>query len=363
MKRLFILLFILIQMPVVLAQNVFEVLREQVQGFAEVVPGRTLSFPLDHGKHPDFRIEWWYITANLEDAEGRQWGLQWTLFRQALSPVPVIVGWDSNQVWMAHAALTMPDGHVHEQRFARGGIAQADVSDLADDGFFEAWIDDWQWRSAGDSIFPSTLTFTVGQRRVVMQLSSASDWVLHGLSGYSQKSAQGQASYYYSQPKIDISGTVSDANGEVALSGVAWFDREWSSQALAKNQLGWDWFSLHIDDGSKLMLYRLRQQDGAHWLSASLIDESGEITHLKSKDIELEALSASVIETAGAKPVSLPLEWRINLPSLNRNWRVRALYDEQWMNTRFPYWEGVVIIEDSSGKSRGRGYMELTGYD
>lgn len=342
------------------AQDVYQVLRDQVQGFAEVVRGKPLVFPRDHSAHPEYRIEWWYITANLEDDRGRNWGLQWTLFRQSLSVEADTEGWDSNQLWMAHAALTTPEKHSFEQRFARGGIGQAGVKHGE---IFEAWLDDWHWRSETAAIFPSQLHFSVGDSSVEMQLEGLSDWVLHGDLGYSQKSTQGQASYYYSQPKISMSGTVHVGDETIQLKGTAWLDREWSSQALAKNQQGWDWFSLNFEDGSKLMLYRLRHDQGQHWLSGSWIDSKGQLNHLDKHDIELNPAAIREIDIGNDQTVELPLEWKIGLPGYGSKWKIKTLYDQQWMGTRFPYWEGMVLVEDDAGQPVGRGYMELTGYD
>jgi predicted secreted hydrolase len=338
------------------ANDAFQVLRDDAAGFAEVLPGKTLSFPADHAPHPDYRIEWWYLTANLLDEQGQQWGLQWTLFRQALSAKESTTGWSNNHLWMAHAAVSTPDRHRFEQRFTRGGIGQAGVKN---DDHFEAWIDDWTWRSDSNSPLPAQLKFNVDDFQIDMQLTSSADWVLHGDQGYSQKSQQGQASYYYSQPQIQISGTI---NGQV-LSGSAWLDREWSSQALAKNQRGWDWFSLHLDDGNKLMLYRLRHDDGEDWLSGSWIEPDGSQKHLSSDAIEMNEQTLREVKTNAENSVELPLDWRVELPSLNRQLHIKPLYDQQWMGTRFPYWEGVVLVEDDVGKQIGKGYMELTGYE
>jgi predicted secreted hydrolase len=238
------------------ARDLLEDLRNQGSGFAQVIPGKALQFPRDHGAHPDYRIEWWYLTANLTDQEGRNWGLQWTLFRQALSPTQVDAGWQSNQIWMAHAAITTPEGHFYEQRFARGDIGQAGVTRISRDGYFNAWIDDWEWRSNSPALFPAKLKFTVDEREVVLELETSGELVANGVDGYSQKSAQGQASYYYSQPHIRVTGYVNQGLDKTYLSGKGWFDREWSSQALSENQQGWDWFSLHLNDGYKLMVYQ-----------------------------------------------------------------------------------------------------------
>jgi len=343
-----------------ITQDGYQVLRGESQGFARVLPGTTLKFPDDHQPHPEFRIEWWYFTANMKDGEGRDWGLQWTLFRQALDANTDLEGWDSNQLWMAHAAISSPRGHRFEQRFSRGGTGQAGVEVR---GSFNAWLDDWQWRAPGRSMFPAQLDFSVAEQRVSMQLESTTDWVLHGHQGYSQKSAQGQASYYYSQPQIRIKGSIQTDNEEIALTGIGWLDREWSSQPLAKNQAGWDWFSLHLADGHKLMVYRLREDDGEDWVSGSWIGVDGETRSLAAAEIELIEASSRVIEVGEKQVLELPLEWQIKLPMMNKQWQIKPLYDQQWMATRFSYWEGVVLVEDQHGQAAGKGYMELTGYD
>lgn len=363
MKYIIAIIFFVLAASQIQAQEAYQVLRGDAQGFAEVVRGKPLMFPRDHAPHPDFRVEWWYLTANLKDDRGRHWGLQWTLFRQALNPKTKTQGWDSNQIWMAHAAISTPEGHRFEQRFARGGIGQAGVNDPAGAGYFDAWLDDWRWRSEGKDIFPSQLKFSVGETQINMHLESDANWVLHDDNGYSQKSSLGQASYYYSQPGIDISGSVKIDGIDIALSGSSWLDREWSSQALAKDQPGWDWFALHLDDGNKLMLYRLRSEGGENWLSGSWINRHGDKKQLSSDQIRMTVIATRSVSIDQNQRIGLPLEWSIELPELNREWRVKPLYDQQWMATQFAYWEGVVLVEDAEGRSSGVGYMELTGYD
>jgi predicted secreted hydrolase len=351
----------------IVAQDVFQVLRDNDVGYAEVKRGVPLIFPQDHFPHPDYRIEWWYMTANLKDQQGQDWGLQWTLFRQSLSPDGNLEGWDSDQIWMAHAAVTTPDKHFFAQRFSRGGIDQAGVNQLAGSKGFDAWIDDWRWQSASDRLFPSTLEFNVGEHKVSVELNSKDDWVLNGDAGFSQKSAQGQASYYYSQPNITVKGAVKTKGKTTPLSGNAWLDREWSSQALAQNQKGWDWFSLHLDDGNKLMVYQLRHDTGNDWISGSWTSTDGEVIALGKNDIELNSSSERQITTKDSTSITLPLDWTISVSSsklsaLNRSLTIKPLYDEQWLSTSFPYWEGVVLVRDDKGQNIGKGYMELTGY-
>jgi len=339
-----------------LAKDSFQVLRDDAEGFSRVIPGKAIVFPADHAAHPNYRIEWWYLTANLLDQQGNHWGLQWTLFRQALSAKATGSGWSNNHLWMAHAAITTPDGHSFEQRFARGGIGQAGVKNA---GNFEAWIDDWSWSAETESLFPAQLKFNIGNARIDMHLNSKADWILHGDKGYSQKSQQGQASYYYSQPKIEVNGSIDGQQ----LSGFAWLDREWSSQPLAPNQNGWDWFSLHLDDGNKLMLYRLRHDDSDHWLSGSWVGFDGRLQHLNNDEIELSEHALREIKIDASNSIKLPLDWQIKLPGLNRRLQIKPLYDQQWMGATFPYWEGVVLVTDDNGKQVGKGYMELTGYE
>ena len=363
MKQTLLVMVMVCLSAVVAAQDTLGNMRGNGAGYAQVLPGQSLIFPRDHAAHPDFRIEWWYLTANLTDARGRLWGVQWTLFRQALSPESSPAGWQSNQMWMAHAAITTPEGHFHAQRFARGGIGQAGVNQIEQDGYFNAWVDDWAWRSSGADLFPAVLRFSVGKREISLSLESTGPLVLNGVDGYSQKSAQGQASYYYSQPHIRVFGSVSVAGKKQNLQGQGWLDREWSSQALADDQPGWDWFSLHLDDGHKLMVYQVRQAAGGHWLSGSWVDPEGVVKPLKQSDIELTILRVGSLHTGDSETRELPMEWQVALPLLQRQWRIKPLYDAQWMGGNYPYWEGVVRVADEQGEDAGVGYMELTGYE
>jgi len=349
--------------PFAMAQSVdpYRSLRSSGEGYAAVVPGRPMVFPADHLPHPDHRIEWWYLTGNLTDADGRRWGVQWTLFRTRLKPGDDPGGWASNQLWMAHAAITSPEGYRHAQRYARGGIDQAGVA--LRDGRLTAWLDDWRLQSAGGDLFPAQLAFSVDGARVQLNLTAETPYVLQGQGGYSQKSAQGQASYYYSQPHVRLAGSVEIDGKTTELNGIGWLDREWSSQPLADNQRGWDWFSLHLADGHALMVYRLRHDGGEDWLSGSWVDADGLSRTLSADEISLAVIERRRVPTpTAADPAAtqaLPLVWRVSLPTLGRSWVVRSLADDQWMGGRIPYWEGVVLVDDGAG---GVGYLELTGY-
>jgi predicted secreted hydrolase len=319
-----------------------------------VVPGKTFAFPADHGPHPDYRIEWWYVTANLVDSTGAGYGAQWTLFRQAMSPGAQGEGWANQQIWMGHAAVTRADTHRFSETFARGGIGQADVEPKP----FHAWIDSWQMRGIepmrDDAIAPLQLNASGADFAYALRLEADRALVLQGDAGYSRKSERGQASYYYSQPFFRAAGNLTIDGKPVEVTGQAWMDREWSSQPLASDQTGWDWFSLHLNGGEKLMLYRLRQQDGHNDLFGNWIEPTGRSTEIASAENEITPTVSTDIE--GRK---VPTGWRIAIPAHGLRIETTPLNAKSWMGTSFRYWEGPISF---TGSHDGVGYLELTGY-
>src|SRR5580698_6736964 len=257
------------------------------QGFAPVVPGKKLVFPADHGPHPEFRIEWWYVTANLTDITGSSYGAQWTLFRQAMKPGAQQPGWGNQQIWMGHAAVTRADTHRYSETFARGGVGQAGVEAAP----FEAWIDSWQMRGLDGMrdtmIAPLELNASGADFSYALRLDADRPLVLQGDGGYSRKSDRGQASYYYSQPFFTATGSLTIDGKPEEVTGHAWMDREWSSQPLASDQTGWEWFSLHLNDNEKLMLFRLRQSGGSPYCSGNWISADGKTEQIASADITM----------------------------------------------------------------------------
>jgi predicted secreted hydrolase len=321
-------------------------------GFATPDPDTPLVFPADHGPHPDYRIEWWYLTANLSDAQGRAYGIQWTLFRSALAPGEA-AGWQSPQVWLSHAALTTPDAHYFAEKFGRGGTGQAGVTATP----FAAWIDDWAMKgtapASADALSALRLNAQGADFAYDLKLAATGPLVLHGTGGYSVKSAEGQASYYYSQPFYEVSGTLTLPTGDVAVTGTGWLDREWSSQPLAADQSGWDWLSLTLADGARLMGFRLRGASG-DFTSGTWIDPDGTARALPDGALILQPLATSAV--AGR---NIPTRWRVQLPETGLDVTVRALNPRAWMGTSVPYWEGPVSV---SGSHEGKGYLEMTGY-
>jgi predicted secreted hydrolase len=332
----------------------FAGLGRDVAGFATVTPGRVLTFPADHAPHPEFRIEWWYVTANLKDAKGNAYGAQWTLFRQAMAPGGDQDGWANRQVWMGHAAVTRADTHRFGETFARGGVGQAGAAINP----FRAWIDAWEMRGldgwSETTIAPLQLTAASADFSYALQLETDRPLVLEGDAGYSRKSERGQASYYYSQPYFKAAGSITIDGKPVEVIGQAWMDREWSSQPLASDQTGWDWFSLHLETGEKLMLFRLRQTDGRNYFSGNWIGLDGRSVQIAAADIEMTPAAATDIGNR-----KLPIVWRIALAARGLKIETAAVNAKSWMGTSFPYWEGPISF---AGSHAGVGYLEMTGY-
>jgi predicted secreted hydrolase len=323
-------------------------------GFAAVVPGRIPTFPADHGPHPEYRIEWWYVTANLMDSTGVAYGAQWTLFRQAMAPGAQQEGWANQQIWMGHAAVTSADTHRSSETFSRGGVGQAGVEIKP----FFAWIDSWEMRGldgmSDTTIAPLDLKASGAGFSYALRLDADRPLVLQGDAGYSRKSDRGQASYYFSQPYFRAAGILTIDDKPVQVTGPAWMDREWSSQPLASDQTGWDWFSLHLESGEKLMLFRLRQADGQHYFSGNWIGTDGNSAQVAAVEIGMAPTAST--EVAGRK---LPTQWNVAIPSRGLKIETTPLNAKSWMGTSFPYWEGPIGFR---GSHRGVGYLEMTGY-
>ncbi len=332
----------------------FAGLGAQAQGFAQVQPGAPLVFPRDHGAHPDYRIEWWYVTANLSATDGTAFGVQWTLFRSALAAGAEPPGWSHKTLWLAHAALTGTGFQHSAQRLARGGIGQAGVQAVP----FAAWIDDWQLQAPGparDNLGELHMTAHGADFSYDLTLRTDQPLVLQGDQGYSRKSQQGQASWYYSQPFYQASGEVRAQGKQWHVNGQAWLDREWSSQPLAANQHGWDWFALHLEDGSQIMLFRLRQQGGGDFVSGNWITADGHGEALGSDQIQLQPLSPTTT-LAGH---TAPARWHLRIAKHGVDVELHALNANAWMDVTPPYWEGPIRME---GSHAGQGYLEMTGY-
>jgi len=353
-------------------------------------PNYRMSFPQDHGTHDQFDIEWWYLTANLQDEAGDPYGLQWTLFRfknprprssqtegsnssSSLKNSPVTLNestvslnkkWHNDQIYMAHASIHSLDTHWFSEKFARGGVGNAGLTALP----LNLFIDDWQWlNSDGDTgLFPSTLTFSAtdtskpnAEASATFTLNQTGPLVQHGDNGFSVKSNSGHASHYYSAPFISIEGELTQAidtvtTAPIKLKGQAWFDQEWTSQLLDTGTQGWDWLSLHLDDGNKIMAFRMRLKNQDDHVTGSYITSTGEQITLQPGDLTLQPVSVKKVDGR-----QLPLIWKLIIPSKKIDLTISTLKDKQWNNAAVPYYEGMVKIEGSHG---GVGFLELTGY-
>ncbi len=332
-----------------LAQG-FGGLGSDAKGFMTPRRGHVLSFPRDDGAHPGFRIEWWYVTANLRGEDGRDYGVQWTLFRSALAPPGQDGkdGWAAPVIWMGNAALTTPQRQFSAERLARGKTGQAGAIARP----FEVWIDEWRLAGRWPDL---SLRASAPDFAYDLSLTQTGPRVLNGDKGYSVKSPEGQASYYYSYPFLSVRGVLRLPEGAVKVTGQAWIDREWSSQPLSEGQSGWDWISLHLADGSKLMGFQTRAAKGGTFTSATWIAPDGTATALPDGQLVMTPLDISRV--AGR---DIPTRWRVQLASRGLDVTIEALNRQSWMPMRLPYWEGPVSVSGSIG---GAGYLEMTGYE
>ena len=333
-------------------------------GFEQVLAPRPFEFPRDHGPHRTFRSEWWYLTGNLDDEEGRHFGFQLTFFRFGLSDVIAEreSAWKTQDVYMGHFALT--DVGAREmtsfERINRGvlGTAGARVSP------FQVWIDDWRIHSNGDALFPLSLQAGQAGISLSLNLEQGKPIVLQGERGMSQKSAEpGNASYYYSYTRLPVHGLLSLGEDSVrTVSGQAWMDREWSTSALGEHQVGWDWFSIQLDDDTELMFYRLRQKNGSGdpHSAGTFVDANGQSQRLASTDVELTPLDY----WSAPDGVRYPIRWQLNIPSKALSMEVSAYVLDQEINHSVRYWEGAVSAHGvHAGRPvAGNGYLEMTGY-
>ena len=339
-----------------------ELLDDDAEGFAKALSAREFSFPRDHGPHPEFRNEWWYITGNLDGDAGRRFGFEFTVFRFSLTPVPPEQdsAWRTNQVYIAHLALTDPDNNRFyvAERFSRGALGLAGAQSEP----FRVWIDDWQM-SSSESGQSWRVRASGDEFMLDLSLTPMKEPVLNGERGLSWKSSStDSASYYYSITRLGTEGSVSVDGRDYPVSGLSWLDREWSTSALAPDQAGWDWFSLQLSDGTDLMLYNIRKTDGTadENSSGTFTFAGGGSRGLKQGDFDI------VVDESWESPEGgvYPSRWTVRIPEQELEIEIAPVIADQELFTTVRYWEGAV---DVSGTNRGnavsgRGYVELTGY-
>jgi predicted secreted hydrolase len=321
-------------------------------GFARADRVRAFRFPDDHGPHPEFRSEWWYLVVALE-GPGGEYGVQFTVFRQGLvAGADPLDRWRNGQAWLAHLAVTEV-GAARHREFERLGRGHPELAGARNDPF-AVWLEDWRLEAAGDGF---RLAARAEGFEVGLQLAPDKPVVLRGDRGLSRK-GEVAASYYYSMPRLSAGGELVIDGRHIPVEGQAWFDREWSTSVLGPDLEGWDWFALMLDDGRDLSVYRLRRRDGGRdpFDHGVLVQSDGSSRTLTPDDFELTPLQFREDELK----VRWPIRWRLGMDGIELE--IRALVDDQRMDTLLTYWEGLVEVRDPAGRRLGRGYMELTGY-
>jgi predicted secreted hydrolase len=336
-------------------------------GFTRALAPRPLSFPADLGPHPEFRTEWWYYTGNLETPAGRHFGFQLTFFRTALTPRTAgalrrASAWSATQLYLAHFALTDTAGRRFHawSRLGREALGLAGARAAP----FRVWLEDWSAESAAPDGLPVRLRAAEGDVAIDLVLASDKPPVLQGDRGLSRKGPEaGNASYYYSLSRMSARGTVRAGGEALAVSGLAWMDREWSTSALGADLVGWDWLALQLDDGREVMVYRLRRRDGAAdaYSAGALIAADGATRPLAWEEVTLDVLDHW---TSPRSRVRYPSRWRLAVPAAALDLEITPRLADQELIVGTRYWEGAVRLEGTAdGRPiAGRGYVELVGY-
>ena len=330
----------------------------------DAAPGYQFAFPRDHASHPDYKIEWWYYTGNVATASGRRFGYQVTFFRVGVDAAPVNPSrWAIRDIHMAHLAVSDPDGKRYrfDERLSRGGPGLSGASTDT----YKVWNDDW---TAGlDAQGRHVISATSGKAAVQLTLNEGKAPAVNGVNGISQKGARpGNASHYYSMTRLPTRGTLTIDGERFDVSGESWMDHEFGTSFLEKEQQGWDWLSIQLDDRRELMLYQLRRADGSRdpRSSGTLVEADGRTRHLTAADFTLAPTGTPFTSPSGAK---YPIGWTIGLPSEGLTLTVSTPLANQELRTLgagVSYWEGMIQVAGTArGRAvTGRGYLEMTGY-
>lgn len=334
------------------------------ESFEQVLQSQDFNFPSDHGPHPDFQNEWWYYTGNLIAEQGERFGYQLTIFRRGLSQVDVDrdSNFATNQVYFAHFAIASIDQADHRfyERFSRGALGLAHASNEP----YEVFLEDWRISTLDVEGRHVRLMAEEQDIALDLELEAVKPLVLHGDGGVSAKGLQvGSASYYLSFTRMKTAGTIRFESQTFQVDGTSWFDHEWSTTALGNGVVGWDWFSLQLDDQQELMLYVLRREDGSiEPVSAgTLIRPDGSLNHLGLEEFSIVALEQWESPASGAV---YPMGWLVKIPNEQIELEITPAFKDQEMLVSFIYWEGSVTVQGSVGAKpvAGQGFVELTGY-
>lgn len=357
--------------PAVVSANVVEAMRApDSELYARAIDPIDLTFPQDHGAHPEYRTEWWYYTGNLETPAGEPLGFQLTFFRSALTPSMPDRASDmaSNQVYMGHFAVSdgRIDQHFSFDRYSRGagGLAGAEVTpdELSR---YRIWLEDWVAEEVEPGVIHLRAQTSAGQEDVAIDLTLRETLppLLHGERGLHQKGLEeGNASYYYSLTGLDVAGTVTTPEGSTPVTGQAWMDHEFGTSALSNNVLGWDWFSVQLENGDKLMLYQFRMVEGAETIPthSTLRRADGDVRILSGNEYTISPLGSWTSPRTG---IVWPMGWNVTIPDEELALTIQPLFADQEMQVQFVYWEGAIEAEGTLAGApiRGKGYVEMTG--
>lgn len=336
--------------------------------YREALPGYAYQFPRDHFNHPDYRTEWWYYTGNLKTADGHRFGFELTFFRQGINrdrkPLQN-ASWDVQDLYLTHFAVSdlTAQRFYYTERVNRAGPGIAGISQQLE----RVWNGNWQaqWLNGTQQLQAIAADFSIR-----LTLASDKPPVIHGRNGVSQKGeGAGHASHYISFTRLITNGTIEVGGKLYEVKGTSWMDHEFSTDALAPNESGWDWLSIQLEDKSELMLYRLRQKDGSAdpYSSGTYIDRQGRTTYLSSCDFVMQPLGGTWVSPNSH--ARYPLGWRVTIPQLALDVHIRTPMQAQELagKTRLSpsYWEGAVDISGRRGTApvTGVGYLEMTGYD
>ena len=343
------------------------------EGFARVLEPMTFQFPRDHGAHPEYQIEWWYYTGNLHTDDGKAFGYQLTFFRFALTPeMPERTShFATNQVYMGHFAITDAANNEYfcfERRSrGAGGLAGA-----TGDPTYKVWLEDWSATEVEQGVMRLHVASTSDSLEAEPQLGLSLNLrqtrppISHGNRGLSQKGPEsGNATYYYSLVGLETIGEVTINGKTTAVIGISWMDHEFGTSFLPEGFVGWDWFSLQIENGTTLMLYCLRRSDQScdpETFGGTLVYPDSRQLRVRKTDFTLTTTRQWTSPESGA---IYPSGWQITFPELNISLQVEPLIPNQEFRASFTYWEGAVRVSGQIDGAAvdGRGYVELTGYD